>query len=332
VVASKRRTAARGTANDLRGAAKPMAPRFHRGAMGRVLQRFLREHRLQHEYSPARLDQLWQRAAELDPAIGLHLFEHFTPADWHVVAHLGHVSANVREALQCWLRYARLASDLDHVRLQPSAERELAIELVVDAPARLQRFIVEHYAVMSISLIRLGTGHARTAVRAEFRHPRPAYHALYQSILGRAPRFGALRDCLYLDAACLELPMRQHHPGLAELIREGLERRLARLQQLGGWAARVADCVRADLREGRRVSLESAAAALHQSARTLRRHLEAEGLRFRELLDVVRSELEQSLELDGVERQQIAEQLGYRTSATYLQARTRWQQRRPRPG
>jgi AraC-like DNA-binding protein len=304
-----------------------MAPRVHRGAMGRVLQRFLRDHRLQDEYSAARLDQLWQQAAAIDPAIGLHLFALFTPADWHVVAHLGQVSASVGDGLQCWQRYARLASDLDQVRTQRQGDR-LAVELLVDAPVRLRRFVVEHYAVMLIGLVRQGTGHADLAVHAEFRHPRPAYHALYREVLGQPPRFGAARDCLYLDATCLALPMRQHHPIVAELIREGLERRLARLQQLSGWTARVADCVRAELRQGRPVSLEAAAVALHQSSRTLRRHLEARGLRFRELLDVVRAELEQSLELDGAPRDQIARQLGYRTTATYLQARKRWRPRR----
>jgi AraC-like DNA-binding protein len=292
--------------------------------MGRVLQRFVGEPRPQHEYSQAHLDRLWQQAAERDPAIGLRLFETFTPADWHVLAHLSQFSATVADGLHQWRRYARLASDMDEVRLS-FVDGGVAIELLIDAPARLQRFIVEHYAVMVLGLVRRGTGHANLSIRTEFRHARPTHHRCYNEILGRAPRFAAPRTCLYLDADHLALPMRQHHPVLVDLLCESLERRLVRLQQFEGWAGRVAQRVRADLRQGRGASIESAAAALHLSPRTLRRYLSAQGIRFRELLDVVRAELEQSLELDGLRPEQIAAHLGYVNTTTYMHARKRWQ-------
>jgi AraC-like DNA-binding protein len=120
--------------------------------------------------------------------------------------------------------------------------------------------------------------------------------------------------------------MRQQHPVLAELICEGLDRRLARLQQLSGWAARVAGQVRSDLQHERPPSLESAASALHQSPRTLRRRLQEQGMGFREVLDAVRAELEQGLELQGLNSSQIAAQLGYADSPAYLHARKRWRE------
>jgi AraC-like DNA-binding protein len=291
--------------------------------MGRVLQRLACEQQIQQEFSVGRLDQLWRQAAEADPAIGLHLFGSFTPADWHVLAHLSQFTATVGDGLERWRRYARLASDMDELRLS-SFNGGVEIELLIDAPARLQRFIVEHYAVMLLGLIRTGTGQTQVSMRAEFRHSRPPYHARYSEILGRTPRFGARRTCLYLDAACLALPQRQHHPVLVELLCESLDRRLARLHQLSGWAGRVAQRVRANLQQGSGASLERVAAELRLSTRTLRRHLDAQGIHFRKLLDVVRAELEQTLELDGLTREQIARQLGYSSNATYLQARTRW--------
>jgi hypothetical protein len=106
-----------------------------------------------------------------------------------------------------------------------------------------------------------------------------------------------------LDASCLALPMRQHHPVLVELICEGLDRRMARLQQLNGWAAQVAAQVRKDLQQQRPPSLEAAAEALHQSPCTL--------------------------QLQGLNRSQIAEHLGYADSAAYFHARKRWQTDEP---
>jgi len=304
------------------------ALRVHRGALGQVLQRYLSQQRPQQEYDLARLEHLWQQAAELNPAIGLQLFAEFAPADWHVLLHLAQVSANVGAALQHWQRYARLASDMEQVRVVHEGER-LAIELVIDAPGELERYLVEHYSVMAISVLCQGAGIALSALSGEFRHARPAYHAQYAEYFGHAPRFNAAHNRLFLDASCLTLPMRQHHPVLVELICEGLDRRMARLQQLNGWAAQVAAQVRKDLQQQRPPSLEAAAEALHQSPRTLRRRLQEQGLGFREVLDSVRAELEQSLQLQGLNRSQIAEHLGYADSAAYFHARKRWQTDEP---
>jgi AraC-like DNA-binding protein len=314
-------------ANSPDEAPRPLIQRFHRGPLGQVLQRFLSQHRPQQEYSLVRLEQLWQRAAELDPAIGLNLFAQFTPGDWHFMLHLAQFSANVGEALRHWQRYARLASDMERVELRRDGE-QLIIELQIDAPAELERFLIEHYTVMATSMLRLGVGSGLPPLHAEFRHPRPTYHAQYSQWFASV-QFGAPHNQLQLSAACLALPMRQHHPVLVELICDSLDRRLARLQQLNGWAAKVAEQVRGDLQRGRTPSLEAAAEALHQSPRTLRRRLQEQELGFREVLDAVRAELEQSLELQGLSRGQIAEQLGYADSAAYLHARKRWQTPEP---
>lgn len=325
----------RETDNNLAETANPPHPlpphsslRVHRSALGRVLQRYLSQHRPQQEYSLIRLEQLWQQASELDPAIGLHLFAEFQPADWHVLLHLAQFSATVGAALQHWQRYARLASDMEQVRLQREGERWI-IELAIDAPAGLERCLVEHYSVMAISMLRGGAGSALPPLHAEFRHARPTYHAEYAHWFGHAPRFGAERNRLFLEVDSLALPMSRHHPILEELICEGLERRLAQLQQLSGWAAKVAEQVRSDLRHARAPSLEAAAETLHQSPRTLRRRLQEQGQGFREVLDAVRGELEQSLLLQGLNSHQIAEHLGYADSAAYMHARKRWQTGEP---
>ncbi|MNN66685.1 hypothetical protein D3C81_1822760 [compost metagenome] len=58
--------------------------------------------------------------------------------------------------------------------------------------------------------------------------------------------------------------------------------------------------------------------------RTLRRRLQEQDLGYRQILAAVRTELEQHLELQGLSREQIAEQLGYADSTVYLRARKRW--------
>lgn len=55
--------------------------RFHRGQLGRVLERVLQRQTRgdRQDYNLLELEQLWRLAAERDPAIGLHLFGEFTP-------------------------------------------------------------------------------------------------------------------------------------------------------------------------------------------------------------------------------------------------------------
>ncbi|NQD93556.1 AraC family transcriptional regulator [Pseudomonas sp. CrR25] len=314
----------RETDKNSREAANLPIRRFHRGALGQVLERFLQSRAsASSDYSLVALEQLWQAAAAHDPAIGLHLFDQFSPQDWHVLAHLCLFCADVAEASRCWARYASLASDSDQLRLIEEPDG-LGVELAIDAPPQLARYLVEHYAVMAVTQMRRGTGQPLLPVRVRFRHARPAYHEQYRHWFGERVEFAAGRNCLLFDRATLSLPMRNRHPGMVELLCQELDRRLAQRRQLGGWAGKVADAARQALEQGLAVSLESIAETLHQSPRTLRRRLQEQALTFRQLLDLLRAELEQHYQLQGLNRAQIGELLGYSDSAAYLHARKRW--------
>ena len=299
--------------------------RFHRGPLGRVLERYLHSHTVQSRtnYSMVALEQLWAKASTHDPAIGLHLFSHFSRQDWHVLAHGCLYSANLAGAIHFWARYAKLASDMDSVVLVEEGD-SLGVELRIDAPASLVRYVVEHYCVMSLSVLRVGTGTALLPQRACFAHQRPAYHSEYHQWFGESVQFDCEFNRLYFKRSDLQMALQTHHAGMMEVLRQELDRRLIQQHQLSGWAGRVAQGIRQSLISGQAPSLEILAQELHQSARTLRRRLEDEGMSFRLLLDRVRAELEQYLELQGDSRTQIAAQLGYSDLAAYVHARKRW--------
>lgn len=299
--------------------------RYHRGPLGQVLERYLNSQRPRRhtDYNLVELEQLWLEAARLEPAIGLHLFGLFTAQDWHVIAHLAQFCADVRQAIHCWVRYAPLAADTDAFALIEEGE-VVAVELRIDAPEPLNRYLVEHYAVMAVTQLRRGTGESLQPLRSCFTHARPAYHQHYREWFGQSIEFGSAWTRLYFDSATLDLPLLGRHAGLVDLLTQELDRRLARLRQLSGWAAKAASIARRLLEHGEVPALESVAERLHQSSRTLRRRLAEQGMNFRELLDQVRAELEQHLELQGESRTRIAERLGYADLAAYLHARKRW--------
>ena len=99
---------------------------------------------------------------------------------------------------------------------------------------------------------------------------------------------------------------------------------VAQQQRFGGIAGKLAELARQQMLDGETPALEPLASALHQTPRTVRRRLQEQGLTFRQLLDTVRAELDNYLELQGLSRAQIAEQLGYSDTPAYLNARKRW--------
>lgn len=301
------------------------ARRFHRGQLGQVLERVLHKQTRgnRRDYNLLELEQLWTMAAQQDPAIGLHLFAAFTPQDWHVLTYICMYCPDVNGAIQCWVDYAGLASDMDSVKLISDA-RGSGVELRIDAPAKLARYVVEHYCVMALTQLRKGTGEPVQPVLARFAHPRPSYYAEYTRWFGDNIEFDCAHNCLYYDQATLQLPLLTRHAGMEELLRCEMDRRIARYLQLSGWTGKVAASMRQSLARGVVPSLENQAEALHQSPRTLRRRMEEQGMTFRQLFDLVRAELEQHLEFLGENRAEIAGQLGYGDLAAYLHARKRW--------
>lgn len=308
-----------------RDPANRAAPRFHRGRLGEVLQRFLNDQSTasHQDYNLLHLEQLWRAAAALEPAIGLKLFERFTPQDWHVIAHASLYCPDVAASMAFWVRYAPLGSDTDRVQRVTDA-RGSGVEIHIDTSAELSRYLIEHYGVMSITQLRRGTGLAVRPVLACFSHSRPDYHAQYQHWFGDRIEFDCRANRFYFDPQSLQLPLQTRHAGMLDLLSEELDRRVALHQRLSGWAAKVARACRQALAAGHPVTLESLCAHLHQTPRTLRRRLAEQGLSFRQLLDQTRAELEMHLELQGESRTQIALQLGYSDQAAYLHARKRW--------
>lgn len=294
-----------------------------RGQMAKVLCRFLGEHTDAEELNRAQLELLWDRAAQLDPAIGLHLFSKFKANERFILVDLALCSATVGEGLQHWQRFYRLGSDL-HLLRAFQENGQLIMEVRVEGSERLRRHFSEHTLVVTMTQLREGCLYPVTPLCAEFAYPRPPYHEEYMEWFGPHVRFDCPQTRLVFDESILDFPNRGHHPVLAEMIVSGLERRMARLHQFSGLAADVAKRIRFELEHGMVPSLESAADALHLTSRTLRRRLQAESLNYRQILTAVRIELEQYLELQGMDRESIASRLGYSDIVVYLRARKSW--------
>lgn len=306
--------------------ASDAAQRFHRGKLGQVLERFIGSRGLIQcgDYSVMDLDQLWRAAAQIDPLIGLKLYGMFTPQDIHAIVYLCSYCPDVASSMEHWARFAQLASDTDSGRLIRD-KQGAGVELTIDAPATLARYLTEHYGVMSVTQLRLNTGHQVAPIFVQFSHARPSYYRHYSHWFGDRIEYNCDKTRFYYDQSCLTLPIITRHAGMLDLLTSELDRRIATYQRFSSWGGKVAGCARQALSRGESPSLENIAETLFQSSRTLRRRLDEEGTTFRELVDQVRSEIELYLELNGASRTEISAHLGYSDLAAYLHARKRWE-------
>lgn len=298
--------------------------RFHRGPMGRKLGSYLQRHGAnERDYGVVELERLWLMAGKLDPAIGLHLFSQFTPQDWHILAYMAIFVEKVDDHFIKWEKYSPLASDIETIKR--IEENDLVgVEISINTSDEIARYIVEHYFVMSVMVLRKATGIDIFPKMAQFKHPRPTYHEDYRPYFGEFIKFGCSHNRLLFDHDTARLKMPGHNKILEEMVFNELDHRLDKRRQFEGWSGRVATIVRETILVGETTSLESVAEVLHHSPRTLRRRLAEQGFNYRMIVDAVRLELEQLWELQGLSRAQIGERLGYSEATAYLHARKRW--------
>ena len=126
----------------------------------------------------------------------------------------------------------------------------------------------------------------------------------------------------------LAQPLPQSDPATACVLETQCAAMLQRLQQRGGYGARVRSRLLAHV--GDVPSIEEIAGQLHIEERTLRRKLTAEGTSYRQLAGEVRSSIATELLNEGhMTVEEVAARLGYNDAAAFSRAFKRWTGRRP---
>lgn len=269
-------------------------------------------------------DQLWARAASTQPDIGLNLIERFPPGQMHIVTHLALRSANVREALEAVVKFARVTQAKDRFDLTVTDQ---VVELRytnqdLASGARFNPWLVEHFLAMCCVLLARATGQRLPVLavhlRAGAQAPIPAYLARF----GVCPQFNSATDCIVFDSSALDWPLLTHDAYLREILE-----RFA-LGHLPPPDDSLSDRVRERLRRawimGQGLQIDDIARACALGSDTLRDRLANEGTNFRQLKDDCRRELAR-VHLSGrMSNGEIAYALGFSEPAALQHACKRW--------
>lgn len=267
-------------------------------------------------------DAAYQAAG--DPALGLRIVERLDVSKFSLFAYLASSSATAREAWARATRYLRIVND--------------ALEIEIDGDRGICRTglrgfeLTRSQAELSVGMmVKIAprvvgdTSH----LEAWFRHARPAYAELYDTVFGCPVHFDAPFDGIGGSPQRLDRPLPRADSELCALLEERARERLARVPAADDFAGVVRHRISAALPHGD-PGADAVADGLGMSARTLRRRLRDCGATHQKLLDEVRHELAlRALEQRGISVNEVAFLLGFSDASAFHKAFRRWTGRRP---
>ena len=232
-------------------------------------------------------------------------------------------SPTLHSAAELALRYLSLTYAFTHITMT-SAHGVTSFTLGdLEVPPEVRRFIVERDAVALRTLQKDIFQAAIPLHRITFKGPAPAYASKYLDHFGIEPQFSASANRAEFPSQYLDMPLPQANEMTVSICEEMCRDLLNQRRSRHGCAAVVRN--RLLHTPGKLPDMETIAAELCMTSRTLRRHLVAEGTTFRDLVDEVRLILALELiETAHMGHKEIALRLGFHDLSSFIQAFRRW--------
>ncbi len=269
--------------------------------------------------------EMWEalmRATD-DPGFPVFAGSRLQPRDYDVVGFAYMTRANLSEALTQAMRYGNVWSDGSTWDIA-HGETALTISLEIESPLRLGgRCLTECLLAEIVHFGRVLSGIDLRPIEVRFRHRAPRDVRAIEAFFKAPVRFLAPRSELVLGHSVLATPLLKADPDLAAFFARSADDLLER-HGAEGLARRLRTHLEGEL--GRALpTLETAAARLAVSPRTLRRRLQEEGTTFQDVLDETRCELaKRHLGDDRLALGEVAFRLGFSEPSAFHRAFKRW--------
>lgn len=267
--------------------------------------------------------QVCANALQLRSDLGLELGRRMHVSAYGMLGYAALSSATFGDAWQLLLHYPALLGTYFKLDMHLEDELVWVCASAYQHCAELEVFNLE-MCLASLKLIcddLLGQPLPLSA--AQFCYSEPHYRARYPRSFACPLQFNATRNAFAFPASWLQQPL-----PLADAVthREMLDRcrkQNGEFTTRQAWLGRIRQLLTEQLCAP--PSLEQLAQQMHCSPRTLRRHLQALGTRYQELLDELRFERAKNLlGQEGWSICQIAEHLGFSETASFRHAFQRW--------
>ncbi|MCY1398540.1 HTH-type transcriptional regulator VirS [compost metagenome] len=285
-------------------------------------------------YDRSIIYRLWALAVEEsgDPDIGFKCYGHVHPCSLQIVGYTMMSSLNLKRALERLVRFSPLigsGSCLYFVQEQHNY-RLSSLQLQQDNCIKPRQYTDAGLASL-LGLCRwLAGGHVPRALSVTFTYPEPADTCEHQRLFDCPLVFGAAYDSILFDGQELLHPLTTANETLATLHDSFAE---AQLDQIRGVtiAGRIRALINQRLSLGQGpYDMESVAAALNISKRTLQRALEKDGTQYKDILsDLRRKMADFYLCHSQYNIKHVAYLLGFHDHSSFHKACSRWFGRSP---
>ncbi|NVZ49053.1 AraC family transcriptional regulator [Pseudomonas sp. B6002] len=262
-------------------------------------------------------------AVALRQDIGLELGQRMHVSSYGLLGYALLTSATLGDALRLALRYPALLGTLFELRLMEDGEQVWLTAGDYREDPALAAFNVEFCLVSMKVICDDLLGCALPLREARFDYPAPDYHARYAERFGCPLQFDAPVNGFAFDQALLEQPLPLADAITHRAMADRCRKQNSEFTGRQAWLNRVRQLLADQLHAA--PGLEGLAAQMNCSARTLRRHLQALGCSYQQLLDELRFEKAKLwLAQDQMPIHKIAEQLGFSETASFRHAFVRW--------
>jgi len=159
-------------------------------------------------------------------------------------------------------------------------------------------------------------------------YPEPPHAQRYEAVFRCRPEFDAPYTSIQFESRHLNAPLRFSNMEMAQICRQQCERWLHAVKEEDGLIRKVKEELLKT--PGRFPKMDGIGATLGMSVRSLRRHLNEQGVTYQELLDQVRRDLAADyLRNSRLTIEQIAQLVGYGEAASFRKAFRRWTGKAP---
>ena len=274
---------------------------------------------------------LWDLAAQAssDPNIGLKTYENFHPGMFHIVGYTMMSSSNLQKALERLAHFSPLiGTGFNFFVVQEQQHYRLtALDHHQRGSLKPRQYTDASLATLLSFCRRLSGGNSPQPLSVEFSYPHPEDIHEHLRLFGCELRFGASHDSILFDSEELLRPLRMANEGLAQLHESYANAQLDQLNE-STMVCRIRALITERLSQAQsqgQCDMESIAAALHVSKRTLQRTLDKAGTQFTDILNYVRQQLADFyLRHSHFNVQHVTHLLGFHDHSSFHKASLRW--------
>ena len=253
-----------------------------------------------------------------DQGIGLEIGRQTELVDLGLVGYLMMSSQTAGEATQYWINYRNaLIGMLIDLRLEQSSPDDWSLTFTESVPLGfIYNFCVEEQLVMICKLGGELTASSPVMKQLELSYPMPSHHALYKNHFKGPIKFNAPSTRISFSSPRLDQPLRGNDKDFNELCARQCDLLLRQIGQQSPVVFKIKNILMRS--RGRIQTIETVAAKLNISPRTLRRHLQDEGFSYQQLLNEFRIDMaKEYLRSVSITTKEIAYLLGFKDTNSF---------------